>query len=346
MNVLTYKKKMQMRMLVGMLAAGFTLTSCDGIYDDEGDCSTQYSVRFVYDRNMNFADGFAHAVKRVSLYAFDESGRLAFEKTESGEALSREGYRMQLDGIEPGEYDFLVWAEGAETDNTFTFPEVQRNVTQLDDLTCYMNREHDEEGGAYINHDLVPLFHGIATDQDFTENPGGERIATVSLTKNTNVVRIVLQHLSGEPVNADEFSFTITDDNGWMAADNSLMDDEELTYEAWSVYDGEAALGEPESKAITSVGAAIAELTVGRLMTDHRPILTIRNNQGETVLSIPLIDYCLLVKGNYHRDMSDQEYLDRQDEYNMTFFLDENNRWVNTTIYINSWKVVLGTIEV
>lgn len=346
MNVLAYMKKMQMRMLVGMLAAGFTLTSCDGIYDDEGDCSTQYSVRFVYDRNMNFADGFAHAVKRVSLYAFDESGRLAFEKTESGEALSREGYRMQLDGIEPGEYDFLVWAEGAETDNTFTFPEVQRNVTQLDDLTCYMNREHDEEGGAYINHDLVPLFHGIATDQDFTENPGGERIATVSLTKNTNVVRIVLQHLSGEPVNADEFSFTITDDNGWMAADNSLMDDEELTYEAWSVYDGEAALGEPESKAITSVGAAIAELTVGRLMTDHRPILTIRNNQGETVLSIPLIDYCLLVKGNYHRDMSDQEYLDRQDEYNMTFFLDENNRWVNTTIYINSWKVVLGTIEV
>lgn len=44
--------------------------------------------------------------------------------------------------------------------------------------------------------------------------------------------------------------------------------------------------------------------------------------------------------------MSDQEYLDRQDEYNMVFFLDENDRWVNSTIYINSWKVVLGSIEV
>ena len=44
--------------------------------------------------------------------------------------------------------------------------------------------------------------------------------------------------------------------------------------------------------------------------------------------------------------MDDQEYLDRQDEYNMVSFLDENNRWVNSTIYINSWKVVLGTIEV
>lgn len=132
-----------------------------------------------------------------------------------------------------------------------------------------------------------------------------------------------------------------------MAADNSLLDDETLTYHAWSVYDGEAALGDDaESEGITSVGAAIAELTVGRLMTDHRPILTIRNKSGETILSIPLIDYCLLVKGNYNRSMSDQEYLDRQDEYNMVFFLDENDRWVNSTIYINSWKVVLGSIEV
>ena len=76
---------------------------------------------------------------------------------------------------------------------------------------------------------------------------------------------------------------------------------------------GEAALGDDaESEGVTSVGAAIAELTVGRLMTDHRPILTIRNKAGETILSIPLIDYCLLVKGNYNRSMSDQEYLDRQ----------------------------------
>ena len=43
--------------------------------------------------------------------------------------------------------------------------------------------------------------------------------------------------------------------------------------------------------------------------------------------------------------MSDQEYLDRQDEYNMTFFLDENNRWLATTIIINSWRVVLNPTD-
>ena len=69
------------------------------------------------------------------------------------------------------------------------------------------------------------------------------------------------------------------------------------------------------------------------------------NDKGETVLSIPLIDYALLIKGYYNRDMSDQEYLDRQDEYNLTFFLDENNHWISSSIIINSWRVVLSETE-
>ena len=98
----------------------------------------------------------------------------------------------------------------------------------------------------------------------------------------------------------------------------------------------------------SSLSAAIAELTVPRLMTDHadRSRLVIRNREnGETVVSIPLIDAALLVKGYYNREMSDQEYLDRQDVFSMTFFLDEDDRWMDTYIYINSWKVVLQDAE-
>lgn len=88
--------------------------------------------------------------------------------------------------------------------------------------------------------------------------------------------------------------------------------------------------------------AAIAELTVPRLVKGQETRLTVTNREtGETVFSIPLIDYALLVKGFYNRDMDDQEYLDRQDEYDMVFFLDEGDRWLDTYIYINSWKVVL-----
>ena len=88
--------------------------------------------------------------------------------------------------------------------------------------------------------------------------------------------------------------------------------------------------------------AVIAELTVPRLVKGQEPRLTVTDREKErTVFSIPLIDYALLVKGFYNRNMGDQEYLDRQDVYDMVFFLDEGDRWLDTYIYINSWKVVL-----
>jgi len=43
--------------------------------------------------------------------------------------------------------------------------------------------------------------------------------------------------------------------------------------------------------------------------------------------------------------MDDQEYLDRQDKYDLVFFLDQGDRWMNAYIYINSWKLVLQNIE-
>lgn len=90
------------------------------------------------------------------------------------------------------------------------------------------------------------------------------------------------------------------------------------------------------------VTVSVAELTTARLMTDHRPMLVVsRKEDGERVLSVPIVDYALLVKGNYNRSMDDQEYLDRQDEYNMTFFV-HDGKWVSSQIIINSWRVVLN----
>ena len=51
------------------------LSSCGMIYEDEGDCNTYCDVRFVYDRNMEFADAFASKVEAVDLYVFDADGK-------------------------------------------------------------------------------------------------------------------------------------------------------------------------------------------------------------------------------------------------------------------------------
>ena len=129
-----------------------------------------------------------------------------------------------------------------------------------------------------------------------------------------------------------------------MDYDNTLLDDEKLTYYAWHKSNGQSNsdLELDGSRAGGVLNMAVAELTVGRLVLENNPILTITNEEGEEVLSIPLIDTALLYKRVRHQNMDNQEFLDRQDEYDIALFLDEDDRWINSYIYINSWKVVLN----
>ena len=341
MKILASFEKMRMWSLV-LTVLGTSFTSCSNILDEEDvDCSVEYRVKFKYDHNMKFADAFANEVRSVTLYAFDQDGKFVYQRTEQGDILGEDGYSMPVE-VEAGDYRFITWA-GLEGEESFSVPVLTPGVSTIDELTCRMNRiSTRSDGTAIVNEDLKPLWHGDVVEHSFTSRIATEQVLTVPLVKNTNNVRIVLQHMSGSPVEVDKFTFTITDRNGWMDYDNSLLEDEQLTYYAWRTDDGVAELNPDGSRAQTSIGVAIAELTVGRLVLENDPILTITNDLGKKVLSIPLIDYALLVKGHYNRDMDNQEYLDRQDEFNMTFFLDEDDTWLDSYIIINSWKVVLN----
>lgn len=345
MKVLAYIERMRTWALL-LATVGLTMTSCDSILgEDDVDCSVEYRVKFKYDKNMKFADAFANEVKSVTLYAFDEEGKFVYQRTEQGDILAADGYTMPVE-VAPGDYNLVTWG-GLEGEGSFSVPVLTQGVSTMDDLNCKMNRQYlsrANDGSAYVDKDLAPLFHGQVKKQSFGR-AASQQVITIPLTKNTNNVRIVLQHLSGEAVDVSKFTFTIEDENGLMNYDNNLLDDEELTYYAWRTDSGTADMNSQGSRATTSVSVAIAELTVGRLVIENNPVLTIANDKGEKVLSIPLIDYALMVKGYYNREMTDQEYLDRQDEYNMTFFLDENDRWVSSSIIINSWKVVLSDVD-
>lgn len=344
MKRLSYLKKTRGGLgWLGLMLLCLATIACDGmIYDYEGDCSVVYRVKFRYDWNMKFADAFAHEVNSVTLYLLDEDGTVVWQRTEAGEALASEDYAMTVD-VAPGTYDLLAWC-GTTDKGSFVIPD----AAVREGLTCTMIREHEADGSAFVDSDLDRLFHGYLEKQVFSDTEGVHTV-TMPLKKDTNNVRVVLQHLSGEAIDANAFAFSITDDNGAMDWDNSLLDDETVEYRAWHVDGGEAEFEyDPQSRASATFSAAVAELTVPRLMTEHRGTsrLVVRNKEtGKTVLSIRLIDALLMVKGYYNRPMSDQDYLDRQDEYALTFFIDEGYRWVNTYIYINSWKVVLQDTE-
>lgn len=340
---------------VALIVAALSATSCDSmIYDEEGDCDPHYKVRFKYDRNLKYSDAFAAEVKEVTLYVVDDAtGKVVWQKHDSGEHLRSGSYLMDVD-VEPGTYTLVAWCGQGHT-SSFDVAEAGHYTG----LQCsLLERTGHPEGfapeGSAVRKDLYDLYHGKLAAQKFP-NDQGTHIFTVDLTKDTNYLHIMLQHLSGDPVE-EKFTFTVVDENGLMDWDNSLLPDEQLTYYAHTVRSGWAGVeipdykgdgsGNMESRAtITQVSACVADLTLGRLMADRKTMVRIYNPDKELVASIPLQDYALQTKGK-HSHLSNQDYLDYRDDYSMVLFLDDNGRWISTTIYINSWQIVYQPTEV
>lgn len=329
------------------------LTGCDSaIYDDEGDCDPVHVIRFVYDMNMKFSDAFPAEVPSVDLYVYNTEGELVTTVSRFVDRKEAKDFSIELRGLKPGHYTLLAWC-GVKDSKHFTVNPSDKTEPAMSDLICRIEREEaDKTNGGDIREDIGRLYYGRLDNEDMTADEGTHE-HTVELMKNTNVVRVVLQHLSGAPMNPNDYDITITDANGLYNYDNNLLEDMRLTYHPWYTTGGVASFfpeDEPRDRTQNTVSAVVCELTVGRLMEQHRKnaALTVHDsNTGRLILSIPLIDYMLMVKGYYYSEdgitpMGDQEYLDRQDEYPMTFFLDDRDEWLKTVIYINKWRVVFN----
>lgn len=325
--------------LVAALAVVTSLASCDhAIYDYEGDCDSHYFVRFKFDYNMNSADAFASEVNAVTLHLIDSNGKVVWQKTESGEKLTQEGYMMEVD-IAPDTYSLLAWCS-SENPTTFEI----NNEGQRESLRTRFNRNVHEDGSHHIEgeNDLDRLYHGYKADVEFPAGDGEDYVYLLPLKKDTNHLTVALQQLSGEPIDKNIVKFEITDDNAHLDWDNEPIHGEPVTYHEWHKETVEADLG-TRSVDNQKFGGVIADLTVSRLMKAHSPnakLKVYRTDTGEVIVSIRLIDALLLVKGEYNKHWDDQEFLDRKDDYNLIFFLDENHRWLDGLIQIESWRVV------
>lgn len=320
------------------MAAG----SCGLITEDLDPCTVDYKVKFTYDRNMLFTDAFATQVESVSLFVFNKEGDIIWKGSDNGEALTQPGYVMTLP-LEPGDYDMIAWC-GLNEGEEFALAAAEPKTK--DDLQCALRKLSDERGD-YSAANLNRLYHGTVNDIHLTRFDGsGEQSVTIPLTKNTNILHVLLHNLDGSLMDENEFAVTVEASNGLMHHDNSVIGNERFEYRHWRRRS--AMVGSPEKNetgraTITTYSTHISDLTVARLMADRNPRLIVtRNADGEKVVDIPLVDYLLMVKDDdSRRPMTDQEYLDRQDEFTINFFLTGDNSWDRTTaIYINSWRVV------
>ena len=327
--------------LIMMCLLGITLlSSCSNsfIFDDEGDCEKHYYVRYVFDMNMNFADAFASKVSSVYLYIFDkETGDLVKIYKESGEKLKQPGYRMEVD-VDPGAYELIAWCGLENNDDLFTLPE---QISNREHAHCTLAREYNHEGRAVQNKWLPTLFHGKEA-VEFPDIQEGVYEVVIPLIKDTNNINLSMQHVGGQTLTSDMFTVTMTDGNGHLSHDNSVLEDEEIDYYPWHVADGNVDLT-PTRDGEDLLNFFRAEISTSRLMADRDPRINIVDNAtGNVVYSIPIVKWALELRSEQHSYMGNQEYLDREDEYNIMLYLDNKDErgWIAASIFINGWRLV------
>ena len=326
---MTHKNNKILSMLILLLVCPWMMfTSCEYIHEDLMPCERGVSLRFVYDYNMEYANAFPSKVHCLTLYVYDGEGNYVATFTEKTDVLKDENYRMKID-LEPGDYSMVAYGGLACEQHSFAVTDEPVDATDaLSGLSVLM--QHDNLTSDKLLHDF---FFGSFKYKD----------ETVYMMKNTNNIRIILQQMNGQPVSDEDFTFRIVnDDNTLFANDNSLIENGNITYMPWA--QGQRTVGEGEEGS-GQVTVAYAEFSTSRLTVGNRPRLIITNKEtAEEVVNIPLSDYLLLLKSDRYAEMSDQEYLDRENEWSMIFFLDEDHLWINAQIIINDWVVRLNNI--
>ena len=202
------------------------------------------------------------------------------------------------------------------------------------------------DGFATVEHQSQPLdtlWQGLS-DQLVEVKDLQVTRHTISLIRDTKQLTIRLHQLE-EPthISADDFSYQITDTNGDINYDNSLLPDEELIYTPYKTWTTE--FKDPEGK--VTERTAHAALMFNRLVlhpsseNDKNAILSIWNKKtGEEVARINLADCLSQGRGAFeHMNYSPQEFLDREYDYKLDFFL-KGDQWqyIQLGISILDWS--------
>ena len=318
-------------LLAGMMLGA---ASCDYIHEDLEPCD--HFLHFSYTYNMKQADAFVPEMtnqataKQVELFIYDAEGKFLSSQTVSGAEL--EANQVKLD-LQPGTYQLLAWAGLNETDYTWTKPTADASLADWQMAV----KETDGE----VSRELLGLFQGSLK----LEIPaGGETDNTLPMVKNTNKIRLVLIDANGgTELKAEDFAISATTQNGDLDYANQPISTETLT---WQPYYQAVESVQSADGSIT-YQAVCAELNTLRLLDDSQTSLSLRyaKEDEEPFLHVNLTDLLLLTKMESH-DMEAQEYLDRQDEYVITAYLDMVGGKAHCLeILVNDWTIRLDDVN-
>lgn len=300
------------------------LSSC--IHDKNNEC--KIDVIFDYSHNILSTNAFEKQVGQVALYVFDQSDKLVATYTDA----VTPNFSMRISALAPGKYKFVAWAQDtklANSEASFQIPDMTIGNSSAKELAYYMKRNEGVQQSE-LNNFLVGT-----TTVERIEYP---LTVKIDLKKVNNKFRVaLLPYNDNIKINADDYKVGITDKtgNGYINNDYTLLPDQPITYRPYAIAND------------TSHDGVVLELNTSRLMATNNTRLVVESKQEPSkMIEMDLIRLLSLVKGEESKGSSYpwslQEYLDRQDEYAITFLFDPES-WITTTIIINGW--VINEIE-
>ncbi len=330
-------KKINLTFLLTLLIIPF-LSSCNGIYEDLEPCEQGVSLRFVYDYNMEFANAFHNQVDCLTVLVYDEDGNHIDTMIAGRSETSDEKWRMKFE-LPEGQYHLIAYGGIDCEEASFHFDPEPAKKTRADLKVNLRGSLLSAPKGHALHH----LYYGEA--EVTVPKPGTSSSMveeTVYMMKDTNDFRILLAYEDGRPIEESDFEFTITDDNTLFSWNNSVIPQGDVTYYPWTRSTTSAGTNEDEEPSIM----AYAEISTSRLIDGSESRLEVkRAADGKKVVSIPLSEMLLLLKSERYSWMKNQEFLDRQSVWNLTFVLTGDDYWSGTSVIINNWVVRLNNIE-
>ena len=318
--------------VLSFVLAMMSMTSC--IHDNQDDCTLDLSFRYVY--NMQNTDGFAHEVDVVDVYVFDNNNHFVGQYATS--VAEDKDCTMHIPLPTPGKYTFVAWARSMdETDDLANFEiPASEKCNAKEDLTARLRQVNGR-----ADHKLNSLLNGTLE----AEVSGANRHLTIDMMKCTNALRVILMpSRAGQTFVSEDFDIHIEGNNGWLAYDASTYQVDPVIYYPYYQKLEQKSSGNAEGAEIDN--AVVADLNTSRILYGTNPRLVIRNTKMEReILNIDLAWFLTLQAiGEHKGEWGNQEYLDRQDEYAMTFFID-GDTWMKTHIIVNGWVLSLEETE-
>lgn len=333
------------------------LSSCkDWIYDDLPECRSAQRLQLRFTKNILNTDAFGSQINHINVAVYDQSGKMILLRQEDRQLTEENNFNPEFE-LNDGVYDIVAWCEGIPVSDNYSSFQIEANRLGDDFSAAGATLPLSQSSiGEISDKDIRPLYYGRLNDVKVKYSTTITDLPILYLTKDTNLLTVILQNMDGNPIDPDLFEFRLEGCNSRLNVMNIPLANPEFTYlprhlsPIYASLDQEVT-GDADSQDVNRRMATLsaeetlpsgvkAEFTTSRIMADQEQYLTVnRKDNGENIFRIPLVEYLMMIRDYYQAD-SAQDYLDRNDRFTMAFFIKDDYSWMRARVLINGWRVV------